>query len=150
MEIWKSGFIDSVSGLLVGFEKMFSRGVLMSFFSWPNIFLRMLVHPPAYVLFLSLPRSYKTLEEWLAVDMKKVTLVAQVIKCKNEESLKKQQIENMVFRKRHVLSFPSWMQLCKDQPTIVQQIDEIAMVFKKSNLCHRDYAKGGVVCFCKH
>jgi hypothetical protein len=117
--------------------------------SWNKLFLLSLLKPKLFLKFLKLPRNYKTLDEWLEVDLQKTDIMAKIVCCKNPESLKQQQRENMEYRKEFTDSFEAWIKVHSKQEVHSEKINDIALEYAVKRNCHRDYKNGGVVCYCK-
>jgi len=102
------------------------------------------------IAFLKLPRSYTTLDEWLAVDEKKCEIVAVIIGCRCVDSLKQQQRENMTYRKTLANSFSEWMGLSSSEPKCAMPITQITKKYSEQRKCHRNYEgiDAGVRCYC--
>ncbi len=115
-----------------------------------QIFLEGLLHPVLFMQFLRLPRMYTDLDEWLEIDEQKSEIVAKVIGCRNVESIKNQQRENMRYRKKFTSSFNEWMSLVK-LPEHHNAISAISEKYERRSMCHRQYRgeDAGVRCYCK-
>ncbi|MBI2056524.1 MAG: hypothetical protein HYT37_04080 [Candidatus Sungbacteria bacterium] len=118
--------------------------------TWRQIFLRALLHPLLFIQFLRLPRTYSSLDEWLIIDEQKSEIVVKIIGCRNVESIKSQQRENMQYRKKFIDSFDKWMELVK-QPEHSSAIGVISESYMRRELCHRQYrgTEAGVWCYCQ-
>ena len=118
-------------------------------YTWRQLFLKALLHPIYLIQFLWLPRMYSDLDEWLEVDERKSEIVAKIIGCKNVDSLKNQQRENMQYRKKFTNVFSDWMELVK-QPEHSSAISLISERYKRRQMCHRQYRgkDAGVWCYC--
>jgi response regulator of citrate/malate metabolism len=123
----------------------------MKKYTWKKLLLKLLLRPVQLIKFLRLPRNYKTLDEWLKIDEQKCEIVAKIIECKNVESLKQQQRENMRYRKTITNSFQEWINNFSKDPKHSNMIDEISSQYASRRMCHRKYSEkdAGIVCYCK-
>ena len=122
----------------------------MQKYTWRQLFLKALLHPIYFIQFLRLPRTYSDLDEWLGIDELKSEIMVKIIGCRNVESLKSQQRENMQYRKKFTNLFNTWMELVK-RPEHSNAISLISEKYKRRRMCHRQYrGKGaGVWCYCR-
>lgn len=118
--------------------------------TWLQMFLKALLYPVFFLQFLRLPRMYSELDEWLKIDEQKSEIVAKIIGCRNVESIKSQQRENMQYRKKFTSSFDDWMKLVK-RPEHSDAISAISEKYAQKKACHRQYRgkDAGVRCYCK-
>lgn len=140
----------AILGLVPKSKKAKEGKIQMCKWTWRQIFLRALLHPLFFIQFLRLPRAYSSLDEWLKMDEQKSEIVAKIIGCRNVESIKNQQRDNMQYRKKFTDSFDKWMELVK-QPEHSSAIDAISENYMRGELCHRQYRgnDAGIRCYCK-
>src|SRR3989344_4342941 len=127
----------------------FNKGREMRKYAWSRIFLKALIRPGLFIQFLRLQRSYSDLDEWLRIDERKTEIVVKIIGCRNAESFKNQQRENMRYRKKFTDSFRVWLELVK-RPEHQGAISAIADEYERKKLCHRRYRgkDAGARCYC--